>query len=91
MFAFILRFVEFLILVSVIRSVLRAVQRLFGSSSRTPPPVARTQSGPQAPATVLQQDPVCGTYVAIDTSLKKIVDGKVLHFCSEECRARYAG
>lgn len=38
---------------------------------------------------MLQQDPVCGTYVAIDTSLKKVVQGQVLHFCSAECRDKY--
>ncbi len=40
-------------------------------------------SAPQsARATVLQQDPVCGTYVAVDNSLKRIVSGRVVHFCS---------
>ena len=38
---------------------------------------------------MLQQDPVCGTYVAIDSSLKKISDGRVMHFCSAECRDKY--
>ena len=42
-------------------------------------------------ATMLHQDPVCGTYVAADSSLKRIFDGKVLHFCSQECRDRYHG
>jgi YHS domain-containing protein len=40
---------------------------------------------------MLQQDPVCGTYVAVDSSLKKIVGGRVIHFCSAECRDRYPG
>ena len=43
------------------------------------------------PPTVLQQDPICGMYVAADTSLKKIVGGRVIHFCSQECRERYLG
>jgi YHS domain-containing protein len=39
------------------------------------------------PATAkLQQDPVCGAYVAVDSSLKRVVNGRVLHFCSPECR-----
>ena len=42
-------------------------------------------------ATVLQPDPVCGTYVSIDSSLKKIVGGKVYHFCSPECRDKFLG
>jgi len=32
---------------------------------------------------------VCGTYVAPDASLKRIVNGRVLHFCSPECRDKY--
>ena len=34
---------------------------------------------------------VCGTYVAVDSSLKKISGGKVYHFCSPECRERFTG
>ncbi len=37
----------------------------------------------------LVQDPVCGTYVALETSLKKIIKGKVVYFCSEECKDKY--
>jgi YHS domain-containing protein len=39
---------------------------------------------------MLQQDPVCGTYVAIDSSLKRVVNDRVLHFCSPECRDKYS-
>ena len=39
---------------------------------------------------MLQQDPVCGTYVAVDSSLKRVVNGRVLHFCSPECRDKYS-
>jgi YHS domain-containing protein len=43
-----------------------------------------------AAATTLQQDPVCGAYVAVDSSLKRAVNGRVLHFCSPECRDKYS-
>ncbi len=85
-----------LIAVSVIRYLVRLVQGItsrFGthigprvSHSRQ----AGSQSAHQS-ATMLQQDPVCGTYVAIDASLKRVVNGKVLHFCSDQCRDRYRG
>jgi YHS domain-containing protein len=54
-------------------------------------PVARrSRVSPQPQgSTLLQQDPVCGTYVASDLSLKRIVRGKVVHFCSTECRDRF--
>jgi YHS domain-containing protein len=54
-----------------------------------PPPVNPTTGSSAPQATTLQQDPVCGTYVSADTSLKKIVSGHVYHFCSAECRAKF--
>jgi len=89
MFSFIFRLIVFMIAISAIRSVVNYVRRLWYSgqlqqrSSFRPP--AQSQTG----STVLEQDPVCGTYVAIDSSLKKLVNGRVVHFCSAECRDRY--
>lgn len=87
MFYFIERLILFLIAISVIRSVLRAVQGLMGGRLSTRTRVDHSAGG--GAATMLQQDPVCGTYVAIDASLKRIVNGKVVHFCSPECRDKY--
>ncbi len=87
MFYFLARLILFAIAISVIRSVVSFVQRAF-SGSRTPPPVVRGGAG--TATTMLQQDPVCGTYVAVDSSLKRVVNGKVLHFCSAECRDKYS-
>jgi YHS domain-containing protein len=89
------RLVLLLIAVSVIRSLVRFVQGFaarFGThinprASHSPQAASQSAAG----ATMLQQDPVCGTYVAIDASLKKVVNGKVLHFCSDDCRDRYRG
>ncbi len=39
----------------------------------------------------LKKDPVCGTFVAVSTSVKKTVHGEVVHFCSEACRDKYNG
>jgi YHS domain-containing protein len=97
-----LRFLGELILIviaiSALRSVLASVQRIF--SGIIPP---RRPDGPQAPretntrtppaapaATALEQDPVCGTYVSVDSSLKRIIGGKVYHFCSEACKDRFS-
>ncbi len=90
MFSFIERLILFLIAISVIRSVIRFLQGL-GSrmSTQSRPRVNHSTGGPGA--TMLQQDPVCGTYVAIDSSLKTIVNGKVMHFCSAECRDKFRG
>src|SRR5207248_3307411 len=88
MFAFLARLILFLVAISVIRSVVRFVQRTWMGVVQPRQHVTGPAAG--APATtMLQQDPVCGTYVAIDSSLKKIIHGRVLHFCSAECRDKY--
>jgi YHS domain-containing protein len=90
MFAFLARLVLFLIAISVIRSVVSTVQRVLSGNRSAAPTRQAAQTSPAQGATMLQQDPVCGTYVAIDSSLKRIVNGRVIHFCSPECRDKYA-
>lgn len=90
MFRFLATMVLMLVALSVIRSVLKMVSSFWaglGNSSARP----SASTGPQSAPTALQQDPVCGTYVAVDASLKRIVNGKVLHFCSVECRDQFQG
>ena len=87
MFPFIARLILFMIAVSVIRSVVRFVQRAW--TGVQPPRRVNSAAKGSGAATMLQQDPVCGTYVAIDSSLKTIANGKVVHFCSPECRDKY--
>jgi YHS domain-containing protein len=87
--SFIFRVVEILIAISVIRSFVNFARRLWygfrsGQSSIRPP------ARPQPADTMLQQDPVCGTYVSVETSLKKLTGGRVYHFCSPECRNRFS-
>jgi YHS domain-containing protein len=90
MLAFISRLIFILVAISALRSAIQFAQRLFRISSGTGAMAPRSAAPPQTKgATVLQQDPVCGTYVAGDLSLKRIVRGKVIHFCSPECRDRY--
>ena len=85
--------IAFTIAISVIRALIERFKRFWGASSPGRP-VFRSQGredgGPSAAsATTLRQDPVCGTYVPADTSLKKIVDGTVYHFCSTDCRDKF--
>ena len=92
MFAFIERLILLTVAISIVRSLLRFLHGFWlqsQSRGRGVPPV-RPVPG-QSAATMLQCDPVCGTYVAVDSSLKKISHGKVYHFCSPECRERFTG
>jgi YHS domain-containing protein len=86
--ALILCFVVF----SAIRFLSRFASRIGQARSGTGSAANAGRPAAAAPeTTVLHRDPVCGTYVAPDTSLKRIVGGRVLHFCSAECQARYQG
>ena len=73
--------------ISMLRSIFAWVQKFFVSAAR-PAPRAESRTTPPQPAnsTVLEQDPVCGTYVTVDSSFKKIVNGTVYHFCSDKCK-----
>jgi YHS domain-containing protein len=92
MFSFLFRIILFLVAISVIRGVVTFLRRLWFSfqsgryemaAPSAPPPNKQTGD------TLLQQDPVCGTYVSVETSLKKLTGGRVYHFCSPECRERF--
>lgn len=56
---------------------------LFGESAPT------SQRGPHI-SQPLQRDPVCGTFVSPKISLTLEQEGHVRHFCSAECRERFA-
>jgi YHS domain-containing protein len=88
MFAFLRILITLLIAISAIRWAVNFVQRLWYGVS-APRNVAGRSDSRNGTATMMQRDPVCGTYVAVDTSLKRIVNGHVMHFCSDECRDRY--
>ncbi|MGD1072611.1 MAG: hypothetical protein ABSB15_21000 [Bryobacteraceae bacterium] len=93
MLSFLRLLITLVVAITVIRSVVSFVQRLWYGAQQQQRSVPRPPlgGGSGAATTMLQQDPVCGTYVAVDTSLKKIVGGRVIHFCSAECRDRYPG
>jgi YHS domain-containing protein len=98
MFEFLGRIIEILLVFALVRAALGVVTRIFrgmGAAGASAPASRKqkTVADPDSPsaATLLHQDPVCGTYVAAGSSFHKICHGEVFHFCSEECRDKYAG
>lgn len=89
MFALLERLILFFVIITTVRSVLQFVFRFFRGTGTATPFASRGTASSTPLSSTLHQDPVCGTYVATDTSLKRIVDGRVVHFCSVECRDRY--
>ncbi len=92
MFRFVSELIGLLVLFSVVRSVITWVVRLFAATAQP-----RAESAPERPSDMgslrsageLQKDPVCGTFVPVASSLKLVVAGNPVYFCSRECRDRY--
>ena len=82
-FRLILIFVGALFLRQVVLLIVRAFSQVAGATARAPQAPA-AQSGGE-----LKKDPVCGTFVAVASSIKKTVNGELVHFCSTECRDKY--
>jgi YHS domain-containing protein len=88
------------VLRSIIGIVLKGVAEFFRAASSQP---SSQSSGPGAPsrpaprtgtlptAEALKKDPVCGTFIAPSTAVRKTVNGENYYFCSAECRDRFKG
>ena len=37
----------------------------------------------------LKKDPVCGIYIPAGASVTRVIDGRTVYFCSEECRKKF--
>jgi YHS domain-containing protein len=60
--------------------------QILGHARQAPSAGRRRESREVIP---LHRDPWCGTYVSAEISFPFEQSGQVLHFCSQECRARY--
>ena len=95
MFRFLLVMVASIFVLSVLRMIAGALSKGFsdlmsesgnsGPQQQAPPRGSAKMSGGE-----LKRDPVCGTYIPADHSVRKIVNGETLYFCSPECRDKYA-
>ena len=72
----------FLFLRSFLKSIFgtaRSAQRR-GEPQQAPPVIAGGE---------LKKDPVCGTFVSTAMSIRRTVNGQIVHFCSKECSDKY--
>jgi YHS domain-containing protein len=95
MFRAIVYLIGFMLIMSVIRSVLGIVGKAFSGLSDTSSPQAGA-SGSRAPASPspggeLKKDPVCGTFISTATAFQKFSQGQTYYFCSTECRDKFKG
>jgi YHS domain-containing protein len=86
MFRFLFYLITAVVLISVIRMVAGVFIKGVGAwfEQARPEPTASVPVGGE-----LKKDPICGTFVSTATSVKKSVDGAVVHFCSPECRDKF--
>ena len=89
MFRLLFRFIVLLVIFAIIRYIVTSVARLFSQAGNAPAQRPAGQTSSSAPGGELKQDPVCGTFVPTTTSVKKTINGELVHFCSAACRDKF--
>lgn len=89
MFRLLFRLIVLLVIFAIIRYIVTSVGRFFSQASNPPAQRPHGQAPSGAPGGELKQDPVCGTFVATSTSVKKTINGELVHFCSAACRDKF--
>jgi len=96
------RFVRFVVWVLIISWVIRLVGRIAGWALRqavqperqsdwaTTAEAGTESSGPRVAGRQLVRDPVCGMHLAETLAIPYRDRGELVHFCSAECRDKYA-
>jgi YHS domain-containing protein len=75
------------VLIMVIRAVFGYVARAMGNMAS--PAASRASAAGQGKGGELKKDPVCGVFVSAQSSVKKTIDGEIMHFCSAACRDKF--
>ena len=90
MFRLLFRFLVLMLLFALLRYVISTVGRML-SQARNPSPAPQraSEAAHASVAGELKQDPVCGIFIPITTSVKKTVNGELMHFCSAACRDKF--
>lgn len=84
MLSFVWKLARILLLVVVVRYVILWIQWFFfRDRARVSHRSTETVTGET------RRDPVCGTFVSTELSLRAFQNGREEHFCSEECREKY--
>jgi uncharacterized protein len=89
MFRLFFRVLLLLVAIAFIRYVIRTVGRVFSEAVNPQANPERAKQADSVTGGELKQDPVCGTFVPVSTSVKKTINGELLHFCSVSCRDKF--
>jgi hypothetical protein len=93
LFGLIRNLVLLVVVITVLRSVIGLVRKLFAgfaASSSVSQPGQTGGRKPEIPLSGdLHRDPVCGTFVAGTTAFQRQLAGQRFYYCSEACRSQH--
>ena len=78
-----LRILQFLLILAVLRAVWRLGKGVLEGAGY------RRVDGPVKVGVKLERDPVCGTFVSPSKAPALRVGGETLYFCSDKCRRQW--
>ena len=87
--SFLGRILRFLFWVLVVSWAVKLLGRAIGGASAPRPAPANASPETVSASKRLVKDPVCGMHMAEELALPLEANGEVVHFCSQECRAKY--
>ncbi|MGH7973826.1 MAG: hypothetical protein ACREIC_34345 [Limisphaerales bacterium] len=92
-----LRLIVFLLIailvIPLIRAIIGTIMKGFADLLQTSQP--SRGSRPTTPRVdvplggELKRDPVCGTFIAVQSSVQETIAGETIYFCSGTCRDKY--
>ena len=87
--SFLGRIIRFLFWVLVVSWAMKLLGRAIGGANPPQTAAGDTTQVPVRDGKRLVKDPICGMHMAEELALPLQANGEVLHFCSQECRAKY--
>jgi hypothetical protein len=97
MFRSILEFLALLLFFTIARAIIGSLGQAYRAAMQGPAGSDGVKAGTDSEAKAgiqsageLRKDPVCGTFVATATSVKRVVNGETYYFCGPDCRDRFA-
>jgi YHS domain-containing protein len=87
--SFLGRILRFLFWVLVVSWAVKLLGRAIGGANATRTSPERAEPEPVGGSKRLVKDPICGMHMAEELALPLKANGEVLHFCSEQCRAKF--
>jgi YHS domain-containing protein len=89
--SFLGRILRFLFWVLIVSWAVKLLGRAIGGVKARQTEPDRTNPEPAGGGKRLVKDPVCGMHMAEELALPLNANGVIVHFCSQECRAKYEG